>query len=154
MRCTFCAWKSGFYTEDQKMQLIKLALRGKVMNRLEEANLLPPEFDPITNNLFDIAPYSSSDFKGDMMLVVAYHWENLPQVTREAWQRRSRRLNDRPLCGQFQNSLPTLYMGSESSEELHWLILRRDFNAFKYRMEKNLTKFAIQKVSTTKLKKL
>ena len=154
MRCTFRAWKSGFYTEDQKMQLIKLALRGKVMNRLEEANLLPPEFDPITNNLFDIAPYSSSDFKGDMMLVVAYHWENLPQVTREAWQRRARRLNDRPLCGQFQNSLPTLYMGSESSEELHWLILRRDFNAFKYRMEKKINKLRNPKGLHDKVEKV
>ena len=62
--CIFCALKSVFYTEDQKMQLIKLELQGKVIKRLEEANLFPPDFDPITDNPFDIAPYSSYDFKG------------------------------------------------------------------------------------------
>ena len=55
-----------------------------MIKRLEEANLLPSDFDPVTDDPFDIAPYLSSGFKGGMMAVVAYHWENLPTATREA----------------------------------------------------------------------
>ena len=111
LRCSFRRWKANAYSEDRKMELIRSACRERVIMRLDEAFLLPPEFNKATDDPFDIAPFTSTDFKQDMMSVVAYHWNWLPEATKNAWRDHAERLNSRPLAGQF-NALPLSYIGN------------------------------------------
>ena len=140
MRCSFRRWKANAYTEERKMELIRQACREKVILRLDEASLLPPDFNKATDNPFDIAPFTSTDFKQDMMSVVAYHWNLLPEATKTAWRDRAERLNNRPLPGQF-NRLPLTYLGGNTYSQLHKLILKRDFSAFIHQVEKKFRKY-------------
>ena len=41
LRCSFRSWKSGFCTEERKMEAIENALRPKIIVRLSESNLFP-----------------------------------------------------------------------------------------------------------------
>ena len=79
MRCSFKRWKSNVYSEERKVELIQPACKEKLILRLEEASLLPLDFDKITDNLFNIAPFTSTDFRQDMMSVVAYHLKIYPR---------------------------------------------------------------------------
>ena len=153
MRCSFRRWKANAYTEERKMELIRQACREKVILRLDEASLLPPDFNKATDNPFDIAPFTSTDFKQDMMSVVAYHWNLLPEATKTAWRDRAERLNNRPLPGQF-NRLPLTYLGGNTYSQLHKLILKRDFSAFIHQVEKNSGNMKTKQDYTTRVKKL
>ena len=122
------------------MELIRSACRERVIMRLDEAFLLPPEFNKATDDPFDIAPFTSTDFKQDMMSVVAYHWNRLPESTKNTWRDRAERLNSRPLAGQF-NALPLSYIGNNTHEQLHKVILKRDFSSFMHKLRKKFKKY-------------
>ena len=91
------------------MELIRPACREKVIMRLDEAFLLPPEFNKATDDPFGIAPFTSTDFKQDMMSVVVYHWKILPEATKNSWRDCAERLNSCPLAEKF-NALPLSYL--------------------------------------------
>ena len=63
IRCSFKRWKSNVYSEEQKMELIQPACREKLILRLEEACLLPLDFDKITDKPFNIAPFTLTNFR-------------------------------------------------------------------------------------------
>ena len=140
LRCSFWRWKANAYSEERKMELIRSACRERVIMRLDEAFLLPPEFNKATDDPFDIAPFTSTDFKQDMMSVVAYHWNRLPEATKNTWRDHAERLNSRPLAGQF-NALPLSYIGNNTHEQLHKVILKRDFSSFMHELRKKFKKY-------------
>ena len=125
------------YSEERKMELIRPACRERVIMRLDEAFLLPSEFNKATDDPFGIAPFTSTHFKQDMMSVVAYHWNWLPEATKNAWRERAERLNSCSLAGHF-NALPLSYLGNNTHAQPHKVILKRDFSSFIHKLEKKI----------------
>ena len=98
------------------MELMKPALRGLIIARLEDSGFLPNNFDQQNGDPFLIAPFSSFDLKGDLRVVVCYWWKLMDADMKEAWNRRAGRLNARPVSGKFQVLPLTLFDDFHSSD--------------------------------------
>ena len=59
------------------MEAIENALRPKIVVRLSESNLLPNDFNVETDNLLGIAPFISTDFKDELVILFARVWKLL-----------------------------------------------------------------------------
>ena len=84
MRCAFRSWDG--LSEGEKMALMKPALRQQIMSCLDESNLLPSSFNRETDDPFQLAPFSSSDLRGDLRSVVGFHWRNSSEERKLAWK--------------------------------------------------------------------
>ena len=112
--------------DEEKMELIRPALRGTILERLEESNVLQPDFDHVNGDPFLLAPFSPSDFKSDIKKVVNYHWHNLTPEMKSAWNSRATWLNSRPVTGEFNNIPHRILSTNGSTCTAVKEILRRD----------------------------
>ena len=97
------------------MSYIRPALRSFVIKMLRSRIVLPPGFDDVNNDPFDIAPFTAADFRLHMRKVVSYVWRHLDNETREAWNYRAAALNDRPVVGLFCQFPQRLLQGSDNN---------------------------------------
>ena len=64
------------------MEALEKMLQLKIIFWLLESNLLPNDFNAETNNLLDITPFSSADFKDELVIAFTYIWKQLsPEFT-------------------------------------------------------------------------
>ena len=126
-RCCYRSWSD--LDEQRKMQLMKPALRGTIIARLEDTGFLPNNFDRQNGAPFLIAPFSSFDLKGDLRTVVCHWWKLMDADRKEAWNRRAGRLNARPVSGKFQVLPLTLFDDFHSSDAVVRSVLVRDFQS-------------------------
>jgi len=98
------------------------SLPRKTNNSTEKSHLLSPDFNVARDDPFVIAPFTSTDFKADMMTMIGHHWNLVPDTTKEAWKDRATQLNFRP-------------------EELHKIILKKDLSSFIFQMGKKFKKY-------------
>ena len=59
------------------MKAIENALRPKIVVRISESNLLPNGFNVETENLLDVALFSSTEFKDELVIAFARAWKLL-----------------------------------------------------------------------------
>ena len=117
------------------------SLPRKTNNSTEKSHLLSPDFNVARDDPFVIAPFTSTDFKADMMTMIGHHWNLVPATTKEAWKDRATQLNFRPsIVGQFHH-LPDMYLDKNSPEELHKIILKKDLSSFIFQMGKKFKKY-------------
>ena len=98
-QCAYRRW--SYLTEEEKMSYICPALQSFVIKMLRSHIVLPPGFDDVNNDPFDIAPFMAADFRLYMRKVVSSVWRHLDNETREAWNYCAAALNDKPVVGLF-----------------------------------------------------
>ena len=121
------------------MEAIENVLRPNSILRLSESNFLPNDFNVETENLLDDAPFSSTDFKNELVIVFAHAWKLLSSEFTDACKGRAQRLDDIPVVGRFARTT-CLCFGSMSANELHRVLLQRDFVAFQCQFNKVIKK--------------
>ena len=112
-RCAYRSWPS--LTEEQKMSFIRPALRSFVIDMLRTRRVLPPGFDDVNDDPFDIAPFTAADFRPHMRKVVCHCWRQLGNEIRESWNDRASALNDRPVVGIFNQLPQRVLQGSDNN---------------------------------------
>ena len=87
LRNVYRSWSD--LSEEDKMSLIRPALRRKLIERLRSSGILGSNFVENSDNPFHLAPFTSSDFKGDMHEVVSIHWNRFIEEMKKVWQERA-----------------------------------------------------------------
>ena len=92
------------------------------------AGVLPDEFNRQCDNPFSVAPFSSSDFRGNMKTFVLFHWKECKNERKECWKNRAHCLNARPVKGLFTALPPILWDNKDTSaESIMQQIVVKDF---------------------------
>ena len=84
----------SYSSEENKMSLIWPALCRTLIERLRKCGILGNNFNINSDSPFDLAPFTLSDFKGDMHEVVSFHWNRSSDERKEAWQERNERIRE------------------------------------------------------------
>ena len=82
---------------------------------LRSCRVLPPGFDDVNNDQFDIAPFTAAAFRPHMRKVFSYGWRHLDNETCEVWNYGAAALNDRPVVGLFCQFPQILLQGSDKN---------------------------------------
>ena len=116
------------------MEAMENALRPKIVVRLPESNFLPNDFNVEADNLSDLVRFSSAD-KDKLVIVFDHAWKLVLSEFADPLKGRAKRLNDRSVVGGFTRTL-RLHFGNTSANELHRVLLQRDFVAFQCQFNK------------------
>ena len=153
LRNAYQSWPD--LSEEGKMSLIRPALRRTLIERLRTSGILGSDFDEITDDPFSLAPFTSSDFKGDMREVVSFHWNRSSDERKEAWRQRSERIREAfPPTGEFA-ILPTmLFRTGESSDSVLQRFLAKDYVQARLQFERKYKKYENAKTIYNKIEHL
>ena len=153
LRNAYQSWSD--LSEEIKMSLIRPALRMTLIERLRTSGILGIDFDENIDNPFDLAPFTSSDFKGDMREVVSFHWNRSSSERKEAWRQRAQRIKEAfPPIGEFVTLPSTLFCNGENSDTVLQRFLVKDYTQARLQFERKYKKYKNAKTIYNKIEHL
>ena len=153
LRNAYQSWSD--LSEENKMSLIRPALRRTLIERLRTSGILGTEFNENRDNPFNLVPFTSLDFKGDMLEVVSFHWNRSSDERKETWRQRAERIKETfPPTGEFVTLPSMLFRDGDNSETFLQRFLVKDYIQAMLQFERKYKKYENTKTIDNKIEHL